>query len=232
MTKVAHVDQTQIFDDHGISPLPGSFPIEFVVPVKTIVSKAKLQSENSETPSKQALMELECHHFQALWELDKNNLENYNALLKSYDNLIQSIDSQQLAIYFGTKHSESKESENFTKLKDSLVYALSKKIQVLTFLPSEQKNSLINSTFIELSKWLDESKLDEVLPQYLLENNLDENLGSRLQLLLKKSTQNKIMSKPYYLELQRIFNSLGWTYLEEYVKNWNLIKFPQNFEPF
>jgi len=155
------------------------------------------------------------------------NAATLGALIEATDLVINYLDAEAIAMYFGTLHEEG-ESKTKVKEKEALVSALNEKaiaFYELYQLDKELGTQSFHDTVKELGKWVKVKEDAKYLPLYLKSELIQGHYSVALKAVTKAlSSATKEM---FLLEIQ-LLEQLQWYHCAENRKQQMLLSFPPN----
>ena len=165
---------------------------------------------------------------------ESRKVRSESSIIEAADKIINLIDSQKIAIYFGTKHTT--QDPKMQQEKDQLINALYKKALSESVLLKDQKIEFaqLSKTLSELSKWVEPS--DQKLIKFNV--NLNQNKGlfalshTELQKILSDPKVTPLERKSYLETQASLFEKLDWKIFLDDLRRSILVKYPQDYPIF
>lgn len=185
---------------------------------------------------------------------DKDRETRLPEVVTASGEVIDQIDQQELAAYFGIKQDPQTDQEkelqrSMEQSKQRLIDALHRKVRALGLMDvpeedrkadapevkqfpeqAEEREKLFEAAFNDLKRWVDMTDKD-----YSLVHIAREWRQGRLGRALK-SLNDRIDDSPTSLELYRkrsnLYDALGWEQWRDYERQWLLLRAPKDYPPF
>eukprot|EP00252_Welwitschia_mirabilis_P023337 TRINITY_DN6570_c0_g1_i2.p1 TRINITY_DN6570_c0_g1~~TRINITY_DN6570_c0_g1_i2.p1 ORF type:complete len:443 (-),score=97.06 TRINITY_DN6570_c0_g1_i2:334-1662(-) len=185
----------------------------------------------------------------AKMDIKNDPIKHHSEVIKAADDVILSINKEELAKYFGIKHKPDEEDvkKHMEELRDYLADAFYKKGLALTELESlmpgeadEKKNEILGDSqndrfeenYEELCKWADVTSHKYGLLSVQRERRL-KRLGSALKVIDHLiQDDSKAPEKKLFDVRMSIIEETGWEYLASYERDWLLVRFPEKYPLF
>ncbi|MCH7689000.1 MAG: hypothetical protein IH899_20380 [Planctomycetes bacterium] len=178
---------------------------------------------------------------------EKSRKQHLPEVVAAAEYVLAQIDTEKLAAHYGTNvNAENPEEVKLRKTMDEqksvLVDTLYRKGRALGYmeLPDviaehpiadpQAHDQAFEANFAELRKWVDTTD-----QKYFLLHVRRERRKGRYGNALKLLNKYIPTSAPNYWSMKKrrdIYEKLGWNHLWKYEKNWLLIRFPGEFQPF
>jgi len=185
---------------------------------------------------------------------DSDRKPHLPEIVELTDKILATINTKRLSRHFGVRHEAEDESpgkahEEMQSQKELLADTLYRKARALAYmdLPAkysppdskparkfpktfEERDTLFERTYSELSKWVDPKDAKYIL-LYLRRERRNDRPATALKALnehVKNSPPKKLLHK----KRADIFDELGWIHWRDYERKWMLIRFPSAYPPF
>jgi tripeptidyl-peptidase-2 len=171
--------------------------------------------------------------------------ERLDRIVAAADAVIARIDAAKLAAHLGVKTNPddaqaAAEHEKMTKQRDTLVDALYRKGRALGYMelpevlekrPLKDKaahDKAFEATFADLRKWVDTTEAS----YYLLHIRRERRLGrpGKALELLSKHLPSQPLNKELFIKRGELCDELGWKHWASYERQWQIIRFPADYE--
>ncbi len=173
--------------------------------------------------------------------------QRLDRIVAAADAVIAPIDSAKLAAHFGVRvdtddPKATSEREKMTKLRDTLVDALYRKGRALGYMdlpevlekrPIKDKaahDKAFEANFAELRRWVDTAEAS----YYLLHARRERRMGRPGRALdaLNKHLPWQPPSAEQAAKRGELYEELGWKHWAAYERQWQMIRFPAEYERF
>ena len=180
-------------------------------------------------------------------DTEAHRKEQLDEIVSAADAVISRIDTQAMALNFGTKRDPGNEAANkqyqdLERQREILADALYRKGRALGYMelpevleqrPIEDPQAhaqAFEANFAELRKWVDTTDEKYALLQ-VRRDRRKERFGNALK-LLNQHISGSAPNRWYYKKRRDIYQQLGWQHLRDYETAWLLVRFPAGFAPF
>jgi len=161
---------------------------------------------------------------------------DHSAVVKASDMALALIDSNALALHFGTRHEEdeSKADKLMENQKEVLTSVLHNKAKALLAIHKAKQDADSKQAFFaavsELNKWAKVSEDTKYALEYIASERLKGNLANAIKAAKKRFGNNG--EKEMHVLIMDLLKELGWKHWLDHHEERTLTLFPNLYTPF